>query len=104
MRYAKSMETRQTALISMSVPEGQNATTTNVLLLEAVRAVLDHKDDWTLYDEGTWEEYARAGGVYFEDVIETIRYLRGLIDERLTPLGVKVHITPGEIRLMQETP
>lgn len=49
----------------MSVEDG------DVAILHALRDILDARDDWTLTDEGTWEEYAESGGVHYAPDIDS---------------------------------
>lgn len=43
----------------------QNVDETNIRILGLLRDALVTADAWDLVDEGTWEEYARPGGVNY---------------------------------------
>lgn len=42
----------------------------DIAILRALRDTLDELNDWTIYDEGEWEEYAREGGAYYAPAID----------------------------------
>jgi|SRR5690554_4364742 len=73
----------------------------DIAILNALRDTLDELDEWTLTDEGTWEEYAKSGGAFYvphydpyeepEEYWEAVDATRDYIEElesRLDYIGI----------------
>lgn len=50
----------------------------NVKIMMALRDLLDERDQWSLIEEGDWEEFAKPTGAFYGDRQGTFDYIKGL--------------------------
>lgn len=60
----------------------------NVKIMTTLRDLLDTHDQWSLVEEGEWEEYAKPTGAFYGDLQDAFEYIEELEQRVYDDLGL----------------